>query len=216
MSSRVSEVYKRQYTRQRAMFSDVFPKSEKGGGGESVDYIIERTLFRPRDAIQFANECFRVAFDRPRISWRAIYAAEASYSSKRLKSLAEEWSEYYPALEDTVEILRGLRVPFTRSTLSGDRLSEIAMELHEASDRDACSRMSRQMYSAESKYSEADLISQILICLYHVGVIGIKISTLDTYIWSHIDQPRISKSEVKRANQIVVHKMFRHALEIQA
>lgn len=215
LSSRVSEVYKRQYTKQQVIFNDVFPKSQKGGTGLAVDYIIERTLFRPRDAIQFANECFRAAYDRPRISWRAISAAEASYSNKRLKSLTEEWSEYYPALEHTVEILRGLNTPFTRSSLAGDRLSEIAMELHECTDSDPCARMAKQMYSAESKLSEADLISQILICLYHAGVIGIKISTLDTYIWSHIDQPRISKSEVKRANQIVVHKMFRHALEIQ-
>jgi len=214
LSSRVAEVYKRQYTKQMVEFNDVFPKSQKGGNGESVHYIIERTLFRPRDAIQFANECFRVAFDRPRISWRAIYAAEATYSSKRLKSLIEEWSEYYPALEQTVEIIRGLKAPFTRSSLSGDRFSEISMELHEADASDPCAKMARQMYSASSKFSEADMVSQILICLYHVGVIGIKISTLDTYIWSHIDQPRISKSEIKRTNQIVVHKMFRHALEI--
>jgi hypothetical protein len=131
-----------------------------------------------------------------------------------LKSLIEEWSEYYPALEQTVEIIRGLKAPFTRSSLSGDRFSEISMELHEANANDPCAKMARQMYSASSKFSEADMVSQILICLYHVGVIGIKISTLDTYIWSHIDQPRISKSEIKRANQIVVHKMFRHALEI--
>ena len=53
------------------------------------------------------------------------------------------------------------------------------------------------------------------MAFYHVGLIGIKISTLDTFIWSHIDQPQISKSEIKRANQIKIHKMFRHSLEIK-
>ncbi len=53
------------------------------------------------------------------------------------------------------------------------------------------------------------------MCLYHVGAIGLKISTLNTFIWSYINQPRISQSETKRANQIVVHKMLRHALEIK-
>lgn len=214
LNSRVSEVYKRQYTSSKVGFSDVFPKPQKNETGTAVDYLIERTLFRPRDAIQFANECFSIAFDRPRISWRAIYAAEANYSSKRLKSLKEEWSEYYPSLDITVEVLRGLRTPFTRSLLSGDRLSDVTMELHEESNNDICVATSKAIYKPNSKISEAELVSQILICLYHVGVIGIKISTLDTYIWSHIDQPRLTKSEVKRANQIVVHKMFCHALEI--
>jgi hypothetical protein len=214
LSARVKEVYRRQYTSSSVAFNDVFPSPQKGGNGKAIDYIIERTLFRPRDAIQFCNECFRAAADRPRISWRAIYAAEAHYSTKRLKSLKEEWSEYYPALEITTEILRGISIPFTRSILSGSRLEETAMELHELQENDPCVVAVKSMYSPQSKVTEAEVISRILMCLYHVGMIGIKISTLDTFIWSHIDQSRISKSEIKRANQIKLHKMFRHALEV--
>lgn len=216
LSARVKEVYRRQYTSSAVTFNDVFPSSQKGEKkqGQVIDYLVERTLFRPRDAIQFCNECFHVAADRPRISWRAIYAAEANYSTRRLKSLREEWSEYYPALETTAEILRGLSVSFTRSSLSGSRFEETTMELHEINSHDPCAIAVKKLYEPGSKVSEADVISQILMCLYHVGMIGIKISTLDTFIWSHIDQPRVSKSEIKRANQIKVHKMFRHALEI--
>ena len=205
LSARVKEVYRRQYTSSSVSFNDVFPSSQKNETGEAIDYIVERTLFRPRDAIQFCNECFRVAADRPRISWRAIYAAEAHYSTKRLKSLREEWSEYYPALETTVEILRGISIPFTRSVLAGTRLEDTAMELHELEDNDPCVIAAKSMYSPKSKITEAEVISRILMCLYHVGMIGIKISTLDTFVWSHIDQPRISKSEIKRANQIKAH-----------
>jgi hypothetical protein len=214
LSARVKEVYRREYTSSAVKFNDVFPSPQKGETGEALDYIIERTLFRPRDAIQFCNECFRVAADRPRISWRAIYAAEAHYSTKRLKSLREEWSEYYPALETTAEILRGIVIPFTRSALAGTRLEETAMELYELEDTDPCVIAAKNMYAPKSKVTEAEVISRILMCLYHAGMIGIKISTLDTFVWSHIDQPRISKSEIKRANQIKVHKMFRHALEV--
>ena len=214
LSARVTEVYRRQYTSASVNFNDIFPTQQKGETGEAVDYIVERTLYRPRDAIQFCNECFQSAADRPRISWRAIYAAEANYSAKRLKSLREEWSEYYPALEATVEILRNIVVPFTRSSLSGARLEETTAELHELDQNDPCVAAAKMLYSPIGKMSEAEVISRILMCLYHVGMIGIKISTLDTFIWSHIDQPRISRGEIKRANQIKVHKMFRHALEI--
>ncbi len=214
LSARVTEVYRRQYTSASVNFNDIFPVQQKGETGEAIDYIVERTLYRPRDAIQFCNECFQSAADRPRISWRAIYAAEANYSTKRLKSLREEWSEYYPALEATVEILRNLVVPFTRSNLSGTRFEETTTELYELDQNDPCVAAAKILYSPTGKISEAEVVSRILMCLYHVGMIGIKISTLDTFIWSHIDQPRISKGEIKRANQIKVHKMFRHALEI--
>jgi len=214
LSARVKEVYRRQYTSVVVTFKDVFPSPHKGENGEAIDYIIERTLFRPRDAIQFCNECFRTAAGRPRISWRAIYAAESHYSTKRLKSLKEEWSEYYPALETTIEILRGISIPFTRSVLFGPRLEETAIELHESPENDPCVAAVKSMYSPQGKTTEAEVISRILMCLYHVGMIGIKISTLDTFIWSHIDQSRISKGEIKRANQIKLHKMFRNGLEV--
>ncbi len=215
LSARVQEVYRRQYTSSSVNFNDVFPTQKKGETGEAIDYIIERTLFRPRDAIQFCNECFQSAADRPGISWRAIHAAEAHYSTKRLKSLREEWSEYYPALETTVEILRNISAPFTRSNLSGIRLEETTTDLHELDENDPCVAAAKTLYSPNGKITEAEVISRILMCLYHVGMIGIKISTLDTFIWSHIDQPRISKGEIKRANQIKIHKMFRHALEVR-
>ncbi|MEW8192130.1 MAG: hypothetical protein AB2793_00350 [Candidatus Thiodiazotropha sp.] len=215
LNTRVSEVYRRQYTSENVNFSDIFPAAEKHGSGPAIDFLIDRTLLRPRDAIQFANECFSIAADRPKISWRAIFAAEANYSNKRLQSLKEEWSEYYPALGNTIETIRGLQTPFTRSSISSDRITEISTELHDLDVNDPCVRISKDLYRAGKGISEAEFVSQILMCLYHVGAIGIKISSLDTYIWSNIDQPRVSKSEIKRANHIKVHKMLQHALEIK-
>lgn len=213
LNNRVKEVYRRQYTSQSVEFNDVFPKAKDGI--TALDYILERTLLRPRDAIQFANESFKVAYDRPRISWRAIHAAEANYSVKRLNSLCEEWSEFYPALEHSMELLRGIHTPFTRSLISGKRFEEASIELHEIDVNDPCLNAIKALYKPASKLSEADVLSIFLQAFYHAGIIGIKISTLDTFIWSHIDQPRISKGEVKRSNQIKIHKMFRHALEVR-
>ena len=142
LNARVSEIYHRQYTSEGVVFSDVFPKAEKHGSGLPIDYIIDRTLFRPRDVIQFGNECFASAADRPRVSWRAIYAAEASYSNKRLKSLKEEWSEFYPSLGLTIEILRGLHTPFTRSNISQSCIEEVTTEMHAVDVSDPCVKLS--------------------------------------------------------------------------
>lgn len=215
LERRVSEVYRRQYTSRKVSFSDIFPPAEKHGTGMPGDYIVERTMLRPRDAIQFSNECFQLAVDRPRISWRVVYAAEANYSQKRMKSLNEEWGEFYPCLESTIEVLRGLETPFTRSAITTQRLELLAEEIHDKNDKDPCVEICKKLYTPKERTSYSDFLTRIIISLYHVGVIGVKISTLDTYIWSHIDQPRLTTSEAKRINSIKVHKMLRHGLEIR-
>lgn len=216
IKKRINKVFRRQYTRGDISFSDLFPSPRKGGGISADDYIIERTLLRPRDVLQFINECLFVATDRERISWRAINAAEATYSNRRLKSLKEEWSEFYPCLEESGEILRVLQSPFTRSVLSTERIEKVLMRLHDCRGQDPCAQIVKNYFSPEfGGVTESDVISSILQSLYHAGIIGIKISVLDTFIWSYIDQPRVSISEIKRANQIKIHKMLHHALEVR-
>jgi hypothetical protein len=215
ISRRVKEVFRRQYSGASVSFSDVFPAPRKGGGTTPLDYVIDRTLHRPRDVLQFFNLCLLTAADRPRVSWRAMQSAEAVYSGKRLDSLKEEWADIYPALGDTIEILRGITSPFTRSALSGDRLYSVAVALHDSPGIDPCVAKARALYEPAAAASEADVISQFLMCLYHVGAIGIKISSRESRVWSFVDQPRVTNSEVKRANTIRVHKMLHQALEIK-
>lgn len=210
---RINEVFKSQYTNQHVTFEDIFPKTKKGGGQSSIDFIIERTLRRPRDVMQFVNECFTIAAERDRVSWRALQAAEAQYSEKRLKSLQEEWGEVYPSFNETIEIIRGLPSRFTRSSITSKRLDEVMTVLSDKNNLDPCVDMV-QKFMNESGVKEAEVISSMLICLYRVGAIGIKISSLDTFVWSYIDQSTISKGEIKRANQMKVHRMLYRALDI--
>lgn len=213
---RIQEIFRRQYTSQNVRFLDVFPSPKKTGGARVIDYVIDRTLCRPRDVLQFLNYCLMGAADRERVSWRVIYSAESTYSAKRLGSLIEEWSEVFPALNDTLEILRGIDSPFTRSALSGERLESVIFALIENKNDDPCSVVAKQYYApGKGGSTESDVVSAILMCLYHVGAIGIKISSRDTYMWSYVDQPRVSKSEVKRANQIRVHRMIHQVLEVR-
>ena len=216
LERRINEVFRRQYTRDDIRFSDLFPSPKKGGGITADEYIVERTLLRPRDILQFANECFLIAADRERVSWRTMFAAEAIYSSKRIKSLREEWDENYPCLEEFIEVLRRLPSPFTRSLISGDRLESVLMTLSECGKPDPCAKVAIAHYQpGQNSSTEAEVVSTILQALYHIGAIGIKISSLETFIWSHVDQPQVSKSEIKRTNQIKVHKMLHQTLEIR-
>jgi len=212
---RINEVFKSQYTKERVSFEDIFPKPRKGGGQTSIEFILERTLRRPRDVLQFVNEAFKIASDRERISWRALIAAEANYSEKRLKSLKEEWGEMFPSFNDTVEILRGLPSTFTRTAIDSTRLEDVIMSLNDGTEEDPCVKMVKNYFSGKI-LKENEIVYSILSCLYRVGAIGIKVSSLDTFLWSYVDQSTVSKGEVKRSSHVKIHKMLHRSLDIEA
>lgn len=211
---RINEVFKSQYTKDVVQLDHIFPKPKKGGGQTAMDFILERTLRRPRDVLQFVNETFSIASERDRISWRALIAAEANYSEKRLKSLREEWGEMYPSFDDTVELLRGLPATFSRSSINQERLNDVFMSLCETKNSDPCVRVVHAYFDGKS-IKETDVLYALFQCLYRVGAIGVKVSSLDTFLWSYIDQSSVSKGEVKRSSHLKVHKMLYRALDIE-
>jgi hypothetical protein len=212
---RINEVFKSQYTKQQIILDDIFPKARKGGGQTSIEFIIERTLRRPRDVLQFVNESFAIASDRERVSWRSLFAAEAQYSEKRLKSLKEEWGEVYPSFEDTIEILRGLKATFTRSLIKDSRLEEVMLALYEQKNSDPCATIVNKYYDSQG-IKETDVLSIMLSCLYRIGAIGVKTGAMDTYIWSYVDQASVTRGEIKRVEHMKIHKMLHRAMDIIA
>ena len=211
---RINEVFKSQYTKQLVRINDLFPKPRKGGGQTAIDFIIERTLRRPRDVLQFVNECFAIAYERERISWRALLAAEAQYSEKRLKSLKEEWGNVFPSFEETVEVLRNIKATFSKSMVKDTVLEEVMIGLSAGDLRDPCVATVKKYYEPSSNIKESDLLIAMLSCLYRVGAVGLKTSSVDTYIWSYVDQSSATRGEIKRAEHFKVHKMLYRSLDI--
>ena len=211
LERRVSKVYEHQYTKHNVTFEDIFPKPKQGQA--AIDFLIERTLLRPRDIIQFANECFLQSESMPYITWRKMTAAEHIYSTKRLKSLLEEWAEYYPSLKYSIELLIEMPSTFTRSQIDSQKLIDLSAALYNLDD-DSCVRVAKNLYDKPTN-SQSDFVSQLIMCFYAIGLIGIKTSATSTFLWSYLDQSNISKSEAKRANQMKVHKMYRLALNIR-
>lgn len=214
VQKRVSEVYRKQYTRDDVTIKDIFPKAKGGNKGiTSIEYIIERTLLRPRDVLQYVNECFNVALNRERISWDSIHKAEATYSLKRLRSLKEEWGDIYPSFEETIEILRDLPDKFTRTLIPRGNIDSVISELSIQGTIDPCAIIANKMLNGETR--EKEVINEIFICLYNLGVVGFKISSLMPYKWAFRDSTPTSKTEIKRASGIKIHKMLHSALDIR-
>ncbi|AIJ10560.1 MULTISPECIES: P-loop ATPase, Sll1717 family [Edwardsiella] len=214
VQKRVSEVYRKQYTRDNVKIYDIFPKPKGGPSGlTAIEYITERTLLRPRDILQYVNECFSVALNRERISWDSIQKAESVYSLKRLRSLKEEWGDIYPSFEESVELLRNLPDKFSRAIIPRASIDSVISELSIQGTKDPCAIIANKMLNGESR--ESDVINELLLCLYNLGIVGFKVSSLTPYKWSSRDSTPATKNEIKRASGMKIHKMLHSALDIR-
>ncbi|EOI3504232.1 P-loop ATPase, Sll1717 family [Cronobacter dublinensis] len=214
VEKRVRETFRRVYTKDQVTISDILPEARKVAHGKTaMEYMLERTLLRPRDILQFINETFKAAFDKDKITWTLIHEAEKTYSEKRLRSLKEEWGETYPSFEDTIEILRGRKSTFDFIDFKNSQFESVITKLSTKENEDPCVTIARN-YFAINGSSEDEISSTILACLYKVGAIGIKLETNNSFIWSYRNKSAISAGEAERANQLKIHKMLHKTLDV--
>lgn len=99
--------------------------------GSAFDYLIERTLLRPRDLLAFVRECLVHSEGKTQVSWDAIKRAEIGYSEARLLALRDEWKLNYPGIDRVFETFRHANGKMSRSDVQ-ERLDECIMLLAES------------------------------------------------------------------------------------
>jgi len=88
----------------------------------SFYYVVDRTLYRPRELIQFCNEIAETArrqlvtVSLP-FGYKQVAEAEHFYSEGRLKDICSEYRFQYPGLQSVFDTFRGLAYTFTRDEL---------------------------------------------------------------------------------------------------
>ena len=93
---RINQLFKRKYSGGSIGFHDIFPV--KVGAIDTFDWLLDRTLMRPRDIISFVNECINAAEGLTDISVTIIRKAEVIYAQKRRDALLQEWYSAFPSL----------------------------------------------------------------------------------------------------------------------
>jgi hypothetical protein len=93
LNRRIGLLIRDAYTSHTPTYDDILPHGLHEKGGQSVDYIIERTWMRPRDVIDFFNSCIKHAEGQAKFSKAVVKEAEGEYSRTRLVSILEEWQK---------------------------------------------------------------------------------------------------------------------------
>jgi hypothetical protein len=94
---------------------------------ESFSYMVERTLYRPRELIQFCTRAIEVVCDRRAslpVNKAIVSEAELRHSEERTKDIAAEYRFQFPGLLGVFEVFRGRERSFDR-----DKLSMLCLEV---------------------------------------------------------------------------------------
>ena len=98
----------------------VFESSADSGNIGSFHYIIDRTLYRPRELLQYCIEVRNKALDQNQslpINFNTIFEVEYYYSQERVADIASEYRFQYPGLLSVLEAFRDFEKTFDRDTL---------------------------------------------------------------------------------------------------
>lgn len=101
-------------------------------GAGTFQYMIDRTLFRPREIIQFCLQALEHARDTQTpvpLGLAALREAEHSYSRERTRDIAAEYRFHYPGLLSVMEAFRGRGAILDREDLEMACLELITREV---------------------------------------------------------------------------------------
>lgn len=192
--------------RWQAVFSETLEYRQT----KSFNYMIDRTLYRPREIIQFCNDIAELARSQlisPEVpfGYKQIAEAEYGYSESRLKDICAEYRFQYPGLQSIMETFRGLSYTFQRNELEEHLLRLLVGDL--PTDEIA-------MRWAEDMEPD-DLIDVLwsvgFLRAQAVGGIRARRRSGSSYLGSH----QISALNLRSLIRFHVHPMFRSFLSMK-
>ena len=207
LNKRISFLFRDQYTNNKIDVRDILPKNQIDQK-DSLNYLLDRTFLRPREAILFLNECIERSESRATISLNILKQAELSYSQKRLRSLENEWHADFPLLGGYVAPLRKKRRSFKVADL-GDNEFEVLCEKLFQNNAGVNDPLKRSVdHCTNGQCEVADIYSEWLCILYRIGVIGIKPESYQTTLWSYEDEPTVPPEMFQQDTTLQIHPTF--------
>lgn len=186
-------------------WNSVFSESLEYRNARSFNYMIDRTLYRPREILQFCIDVVDSVAKRGEwlpANYPAISSAEQHYSTARLQDIASEYRFQYPGLESVFETFRGHQHSFDRETLE---LHCLKIGLGEIGVSDEAKRWCHGI--------EADQLIQVLweigfIQAHTVGGVKAQTRSGSRYLGSH----QIQSLSLINIGRFQIHPMFRSCL----
>lgn len=215
IDKRISELFKRQYSKDAVGFGDIFP--EKIGVRGTMDWMLERTLMRPRDIIRFVNEVLFEAAGTASISQTHVTKAFLRYSSQRRDALFQEWVSNFPYLREMLELF----VSGSKRSLYVHEIDDLKLDplllkvITEPGDEKSPIFLACKAYMEGNTTKKHDIIAISASTCYRSGCVGLKLSNNHPFIYSHIDEPLVSSTIITSSTRVRIQPMLFGAYRIE-
>ena len=182
----------------------VFEQSPGYGDVSSYDYMLARTLYRPREMIQFCTQAkdHAIEAERNTILYENVAHVEGLYSEQRAKDIAAEYRFEWPGLLSVFNAFGGGPAEFTRQSLEDICLGIILKELKRSPE--TCGWLDNQ----EPEY--------LIELLWKVGFLMVMSSevkagrTRREFVGSH----QVRALNLQNKTDFSIHQMFRAYLGV--
>lgn len=194
--------------------ASVLPNTNKNRE-DPTEYLVGRTLLRPRDAIAYVNECFRVSAGRQTLSWDTIKKAEYEYSRDRLLALRDEWKTTYLGIDQIIECFRGAGSMMDRDEFTR-RLDECALLLADPGFPGTVWLTGATLQVFQGSGSDwVEERQPIISILYKVGLIGIgRLSSRHIIYFNDEERAAEDRTFLRQSSAYSIHPTFHRGLDV--
>jgi hypothetical protein len=214
---RMQSLFRGRYAERVIEFEDVFPFNV--GNIDPFDYIVERTLMRPRDVIAFVNECIDVAQGNYEVTGTMIKRAESNFSRIRRDALEQEWQSAFPSIKRLLDFVgtRQKAIVTFEELCSQKEVDDIALAIYSEKkiDFDPLYEVASAYYEKDSRSAE-EIVKAIVGILYRVGAIGVKLKNGSRFMYSHLDDALLPAAQFTEDARVRIHPMLWGAFHLQA
>lgn len=208
LDRRLELLFRKEYTQVAPTLRDILPTTTRKNKLDAIEYVMERTLMRPRDLIHFINLYLEQSEWASVPTWTNLWKAEIEYSERRLQSVIDEWKDTYFGLPVLYPLLRKVKHRFFLENFSDEDADQILSD-------NWCDQsvwlMNLQNMFLEGAITHQQVKLELLKALYIVGIMGVKLPNSHKVVYSH-DNPVGVGQDIISQNSLHVHKMFWRAL----
>jgi hypothetical protein len=213
INNRLRELMRGTYTNENPTVNEILPEETKKQPS-GIDYLIERTSFKPREVIDFFNKCIKYADGKTKISREIIKSAEDEYSHERLRALNDEWLENFGNIHIIYGFLKGIENGFKIGDING-----IASDYFlDVIGNDKISTLNCDWINKFNQFGEDfntdKLLRQILILVYEIGLMGIKLTSQNRVEYIYESYSAYEEGDINENTKFYVHPMYKRALRI--
>jgi hypothetical protein len=216
LDKRVNFLVRQTYTKKRVGYADVLPpKMEKSN--DAAHYLIDRTLMRPRDLIEFFNSVAERATGKAVMTRDMVFEGEGIYSKNRMRSLQDEWISDYPSLIDCSALLKQRPCSFRLNVIPREQVEDFCLEYtisnRSSGNSDLLAAQARAV--ADGVISWEAFLCSLMHVFYITGVIGLKTEAFEAYQWAHEGPSTIVADTIGMDTSAMIHPMFYRVLGVR-